>query len=120
MTALYDGNITWTARSKHDRTTSTVTRVIWREKEPGGGELAIDVPTPHGRYTINLRVHALLNGITPAHAAEGRWSTPTPPRSGGCSARVFASGTSLFLFGEWEEAGELYDWWIDLWPVEEE
>jgi hypothetical protein len=107
-TRQLDGRTTWVARSKLERMTCDIPRAILRDERDT--ELVLDVITPHGPYAIVLRGAGDLVGT---------WTSGT--RRGNCSARVFEVGEGdLFLFGEWREGDELYDWWADLTPIEDD
>lgn len=112
MSARYTGASIWNAHSKHNRTSAAVNRAIRRDGSDGTEvEIVLDVETSFGPYAVTLRG---TYGKEQRYAdLTGTWTAGK--RNGSCSVRLFDTGDGdLFLFGEWREADELYDWWTDL------
>jgi hypothetical protein len=117
VSARYTGTALWNAHTKHDRSSAAVSRAIHRDVPEGTEvEIVLDIETAFGPYAVTLR--GTYGGEQRYADLTGTWTTGK--RNGSCSARLFDTGDGdLFLFGEWREADELYDWWVDLFSSEE-
>lgn len=103
--ARFEGRATWNAHGKYDRSTNDVRRAIRRDDA-----FVLDIDTPFGPYVVTLQGTGELTGT---------WTRAVGNRKGSCSVRLFdAGGGDLFLFGEWREGDEMYDWWTELSPAE--